>query len=61
MECKPFARHNEDLIAFISSEYTIQEYLPDKFDLTGIELPSLKASSYILNRAKMLNVEVIGV
>lgn len=56
MECKPFARHNEDLIAFISSEYTIQEYLPDKFDLTGIELPSLKASSYILNRAKMLNV-----
>lgn len=60
MECKPFTRHNEDLIAFISSEYTIQEYLPERFDLTGIELPSLKASSYILNRAKMLNVEVIG-
>lgn len=61
MECKPFARYNEDLITFISDAYTIQEYLPEKFDLTGIELPSLKASSYILNRAKMLNVEVIGV
>lgn len=61
MECKPFARYNEDLITFISDEYAIKEYLPEKFDLTGIELPSLKASSYILNRAKMLNVEVIGV
>lgn len=61
MECKPFARYNEDLITFISDAYAIQEYLPEKFDLTGIELPSLKASSYILNRAKMLNVEVIGV
>ena len=61
MECKPFARHNEDLLAFISDNYAIQKYLPEKFDLTGIELPSLKASSYILNRAKMLNVEVIGV
>lgn len=61
MECKPFARYNEDLIAFISDKYDIQKYLPEKFDLTGIELPSLKASSYILNRAKILNVEVIGV
>ena len=58
MESKPFHRNNEEVINFIRANYGVDKYLPKKFDLRKCEFPSLKAESYLLNRCKILNVEL---
>lgn len=61
MECKPFSSDNQETIDFIKSQYDIDKYLPDKFSLKDIEIPSPKAGSYILNRVHYLQREVEGI
>lgn len=61
MECKPFSADNKETIDFIKSNYDIDKYLPDKFDLTNVELPSTMAGAYILHSARYLNREVEGI
>lgn len=61
MECKPFSANNMDTIKFLQSNYDLDKYLPDIFDLSNVILPSPKAGSYILNQAHYLKRDVKGI
>lgn len=61
MNFKPFHKEGDDVIHFLKSRYDLHKYLPDSIDLTGVELPSMKASSYLLNRSNRLNVVFKGI
>lgn len=61
MQSKPFCRDNQKVIDFITAHYNISNYLPDEIDLTGIQIPSLKAGSYLRNRCMNLGINLRGV
>lgn len=66
MQCKPFATDNQNVIDFIreyyaNTIYDIKNYLPLEFDLTGVDVPSAKAGSYLRNRCSILGVVLKGV
>lgn len=61
MQCKPFSKNNQETIDFILNKYDCRDIIPDMLDLAGIEIPSPKAGSYLLNRAHNLGIELRGV
>lgn len=61
MQCKPFHTDNQKVIDFLAGQRMIDGMLPAEFDLTGVELPSPKAGSYLRNRCMYLNVDIKGV
>ena len=61
MQCKPFHADNQKVIDFLANQRMIDGMLPAEFDLTGVELPSPKAGSYLRNRCMHLNVDLKGV
>lgn len=61
MQSQPFSKDNQKVIDYLSSRYDLKQFLPDKIDLTGIQVPSLKAGSYLRNRCMHLGIELKGV
>lgn len=61
MEAKPFSPDNQEVIDFLQDNYDIKRYLPKTFDLSHCQIPSPKASSYLLNRCHQLNITLQGV
>lgn len=61
MECKPFSKHNERVIDWLSKSVELADYFSNGIDITGVELPSYKAGSYIRNRCMHLGIELRGV
>lgn len=61
MIIKPFAHDGEETIEWLRCNYNLNKWLPKEFNLQGIELPSPKAGSYLLNRCRLLGIELRGV
>lgn len=61
MQCKPFHVNNQIVIDFLADHGMIDNLLPEEFDLTGVEIPSPKAGSYLRNRCLHLGVKLKGV
>lgn len=61
MYSKPFDRDNQKVINFVSERYNLSDYLPKTLDLSGTEIPSAKAGSYLRNRCMKLGIELKGV
>ena len=61
MESKPFSADNQEVLDYLSDHYNLAKYLPKTLDLSNCEIPSPKAGSYLLNRCKLLNIELQGV
>lgn len=59
MRCQPFGIDNTEIITALRPG--LERFLPGKIDLTGVQLPSVKAGSYLRNRCSFLGVDLIGV
>ncbi|RKI43147.1 hypothetical protein D7V86_01380 [bacterium D16-51] len=61
MYSKPFHADNQKVVDFIAKRYNLDDYLPKYLDLTGVEIPSPKAGSYLRNRCMKLGIGLKGV
>ena len=61
MQSQPFSKDNQKVIDYLSNRYDLKQFLPAKIDLTGVQVPSLKAGSYLRNRCMRLGIELKGV
>lgn len=59
MRCQPFSIDNTEIITALQPR--LDRFLPDRIDLSGVQIPSTKAGSYLRNRCRFLNVDLIGV
>lgn len=61
MYSKPFHINNQKTVDYVAKRYNITAYLPKQLQLSGVEIPSAKAGSYLRNRCMQLGINLEGV